>query len=108
MHVGARGLREPDEKIFEGFNREVANAVGFDYGVYHAVWPATAVDCGGGQGFIHGHPRVAPAENAFFPTERLLYGFPEHDAYVLVGVMLVHIEIAARVDLQIKRAVTRY
>src|SRR5215471_19658675 len=108
MHVGARGLREPDEKIFEEFNPEVANAVGFDYGVYHAVWPPTEVDCSGGEGFIHGHQKIARAKNAFFRTERFLYSFPERDAYVLNGVMLVHIEIAARVDLQIKRAVTRY
>src|SRR6185437_4325134 len=50
---------------------------------------------------------VSGAEDAALGAERLLHGFAERDARVFDGVMLVHVEIAARGEIQIEGAVPR-
>jgi hypothetical protein len=66
VHVGFGGLCESLEKIFEKFNGEVADFGSFYFCVDDAARAAAEIDCGCGEGLVHGHQEISGAENAFF------------------------------------------
>ena len=107
VNIGAGGLRESLEEIFEEFNGEIADARGFDFCLDDAMPAATEVDCGGREGFVHGHQEISGAEDSFFRAQRFLYGLAERDADVFDGVVLVDVEVALGGDGEIERTVTR-
>ncbi len=66
---------------------------------------AAQVDGGGGKGFVHGHQKIAGAQDATFVAERFRHRFAQGDADVFDGVVLVDVEVALCVDRQIESAV---
>ena len=62
------------------------------------------IDGGDRERFIHGHDEVAGPIDAAPVPERTRHRFPERDADVLDGVVLVDVEIPSRVQLQIEGA----
>ena len=57
------------------------------------------------QGLVHGHHEVAGAVDALAVPQRLGEQLAEHDAGVLHGVMLVHVQIALGAQFQVEAAV---
>jgi hypothetical protein len=51
--------------------------------------------------------RKYPAQDSAFRTESLLHGFAESNSQVFNGMMLVHVQIAASVQIEIEGAVAR-
>jgi len=107
MNIGLGSLRETLKKIFRQFHLEIADALGRDLRLHDAIGPAAEIDCGGCERFVHGHQEIARSQNAELGAKRFLYGFTERDADVFDGVMLVHIQIAVGVHIQIKCAMPR-
>src|SRR5580704_3604178 len=105
MHAGARRLRKTLEKIFHELGLKIADALGCDLGLHDAIGPAAEIHSSGGQCFVHGHEEISRSQNPPLGTERFLYRLPERDPDVFDSVMLVHIQIAARIHSKIKRAV---
>ncbi len=66
VDVGFGGLREALEKIFEKFDGEVADFGSFYLCMEDAARAAAEIDCGCGEGLVHGHQKISGAENAFF------------------------------------------
>ena len=69
--------------------------------------PAAEIDRRDRQRLVHRHDEVAGAVDAPPVAERLRHRLAERDAEILDGVMLIDVEIAARVDRQVERAVPR-
>src|SRR6267378_3048539 len=104
MHVGAGGMCEALKKILDELDLEIADALCRDLCMHHAKGPPAEIDGGGGECFVHGHEEISGAQDAAFRTESFLHGFSERNSDVFDGVMLVHVEIAAGLRMQIKCA----
>ena len=72
-----------------------------------AECPATKINGGGRERFVHGHQEIAGAEDASLVAQRGVDGFAERNADVLDGVMLVHVQIALGCEPKIEAAVAR-
>ena len=69
MNVGARGLREPPKKIFHQFGLKIADQRGGNFRVNHAIRPPAKVDGRHRQRFVHGHHKIAGAQNSAFISQ---------------------------------------
>src|SRR5882762_6645939 len=107
MHVDSGGLCEALKKILDELDLEIADALCRDLCIHHAVGPAAEIDGGDGKCFVHGHEEISGAQDAALRAESSLHGFAERNSDVFDGVMLVHVEIAAGLHVQIKSAMTR-
>jgi len=107
VHVGAGGLREALKEIFDKLDLKIADALRCDFRVYDTKGAATKIDGGRGESLVHRHEEISGAQDAALRTERFLQRFPKGDANIFDGVMLVHVEIAAGLHLQIECAMTR-
>ena len=103
VRAGARG--KSLEKIFDELRLEVTDAPGADRRFHHQVRPPAEVYGGHRQGLIHGHDEISGAVDAAFRAQRLEERLAEGDPDVFYGVVLVHIQIAARSELEIETAV---
>ena len=65
------------------------------------------VDCDLGQGFVHGHPGLPETAHLGVALQGLPEGVPQADADILHGVVLVHFQVPAGLDLQVEIAVGR-
>ncbi len=108
MHVGARGLREALEKIFDELGLEAADGSRREFRFHHAKGASTEIDGRGGESFVHGHQKITGAENAALVSESDVDGFPEGDADIFDGVVLIDGKIASRLQAKIAGAMTRY
>src|SRR5260370_34579681 len=107
MHVGFCRLRKALKKIFHEFHLEITDSFCGDLRLYNAVRPTAKVHGSGAKRFVHGHQKIARAQYAALGAEGLQHRLAERDADVFDGVMLVHVEVAPRVQDKIKRAVPR-
>ncbi len=96
LALGAAG--EAFEEIGDEFGLEVADEAGADLGVDGVSGAAAEVDCGDGEGFVHGHEEVSGAEDAALVAEGAVEGFAERDADVFDGVVLVDVEVAGALE----------
>src|SRR5271168_473979 len=107
MYVRACRLREALEKILGQLGLEIADSSRRKSRLDHAKWTSTEIDSGRCQRFVHGHQEISGSQNAFFISEGSCHRLTKRNTNVLHGVVLIHIEIALRGDLQIETAVTR-
>src|SRR5262249_11056450 len=77
-----------------------------DPGVDDRGRAAAEIDCCQSQGLIHGHNKVAGAHDAALVAERAVKRFTQHDAYVLYRVVLIDVEIALGLELEVESAMT--
>src|SRR5271166_5994435 len=107
VYVGFRASREAVEEVSHKFCLEIANQTGPDLGINHGGAASAKIDGDNAQSFVHRHHEISRAQDAALATQRLGEGFAERNADVLNGVVLVHVEIAVRLQLQVERAVAR-
>ena len=105
MNVGARAAGEALEEVFDEFGLQVANEAGFDFGVDDVRGAAAEIDGGEAEGFVHGHEEITGTQDAALVTEGFVEGFAERNADVFDGVMLVDVEIAFAVEIEIECSV---
>jgi hypothetical protein len=108
MHIGAGGLREALEEIFGEFGLKITDARAGNLGVDNAERAATQIDGAGGERFIHGHQKISGAQNSALAAEGFLHRLAKGDSDVFDGVVLIDVQIASRVQLEIERAVPSY
>ena len=96
------------EKIGDELGLEIANTGRADLEIDDGVRPAAQIDGRHGERFVHRHHEVARAIDAAAVAKRVRDSLAERDAEILDGVMLVDVEVARRIDLEIERAVPRH
>src|SRR5688572_13581398 len=105
VQVGARARGEAVEEVVDQFALQVAHHPHLDLQIDDRVRPPAEIDRNDGERFVHRHDEVAGAIDALAIAERLEERFTEHDADVFDGVVLIHVEIARRLQRQIESAV---
>src|SRR5208283_4708727 len=107
MNVGFCAAREAVEEVSHEFCLEIAHQTRSDLGINHGGPAPAEIDGDHAQSFVHRHHEISRAQDATLTAQRLGEGLAERDADVLDGVVLVHVEIAVRMKLQVERAVAR-
>ena len=95
--IGGEGLPE----IFDEFAVELADFVGGNGNLKHEGVPAAEIDGRGDQRFFHRQREVAVAADAGFVAEGLLERLADGDADVFDGVVLIDVQIALGLHVQI-------
>src|SRR5580658_548537 len=107
MHISPRRLRESLKEILQQLSLKIAHAPRRNSRAADAVRAATQINRRSRKRFIHGHQKVSSAQNAALRSQRLQHRFAKHDAHILDGVMLIDIEIAARLQIEVKSPMAR-
>ena len=93
--------------MLDHLGRELADAIGPEGQVDDRVGPAREVQCALGERFVHGHARSSEAGDAGPIAERVGDGATERQRHVLDGVVVVDLEVASGVDLDVDERVMR-
>ena len=98
-------IDEAAEEIFGEFGLQVADQAHLHPILVDQRGAAAEIERDHGEGLVHRQHEIAGAIDAFAIAERLGEQLAEHDAGVFHGVVLVHVEIAIGVELQVEAAV---
>ena len=74
--------------------------------LHDKIWSAAQIDCAQDQCFIHRKDKKAIPSNTLLVTHSFFDRLSQHDAGVLYGVVTVHIQVAVRLELHIKQAMS--
>ena len=107
VHVGPRPARKALKEIRHQFGLQIAHQPRAHLGVHREGRAPAQVHGGNGERLIHRHHKVAGAQNAALVAERLIKRLAQRNAHVFHRVVLIHIEIAVALQLQIEGAVPR-
>src|SRR5208283_4738198 len=107
VYVGVRASRETVEEVSHKFCLEIAHQTGADLGIDDSCAATAEIDGDHAESFVHRHHEISRAHDAALAAQRLGEGLAERNAGVLHGVMLVHVQIAVRLQLQVESAVAR-
>jgi hypothetical protein len=107
MHVGARSARKAFKEIGDQLALQVTDKARANPCVHDECRPATEVDGGDGEGFVHGHYEVAGAQNAPLVAESAIESLAESNADIFHGVVLIDIEVAVTLEFEIERSMAR-
>ena len=102
VHVRTRTLCESFEEILKQLGLKVTDESKAELKVHYRVRPPTEVDCCYPEGFIHRHHKVARTIDPAARADRLRHRLAERDSYVLYRVVLVDVEVAHGINMQIK------
>src|SRR5690348_4928935 len=105
MNVCGCCLCECTEKVLEQFGLEIAHITSGWFPLNYAVRAARKIERRCREAVVHRHQEVAGTQNPALVSERSFHSFTERDSHVLDCVMLIHVQIAARLQIQIHRAV---
>ena len=105
VQVGAGVIDEAAEEILDQLGLQIADQPHLHPVLVDQRGPAAEIERDHGQRFVHRQHEVAGAIDAPAVAERFGEQLAQHDADVFHGVVLVHIEIAVGVELQIEAAV---
>src|ERR1700686_2027367 len=108
MHVRPCRLRKALKEILGKLGLEIPDTLSGKSRFDHAEWPPAKIDSGSRQRFVHRHQEISRAPNAFLIPKRDGDRLTQRDPYILHGVVLIHIEIAFRHNLQIETTVSRH
>jgi hypothetical protein len=107
VDVGASGLRETLEEIFEQLSLKITDVGRRDFRADDAVRAAAEIHGGGRERFVHRHEEVSGTEDATLGAKRFCDGVAECYTHILDSVMLVHVEVPFGGDVEIESAVAR-
>ena len=98
-------IHEAIEEIVDELGLQVADQSHLHPVLVDQRGASAEIDRDHGESFVHRKNEVAGAIDAFAIAERLGEQLSEHDARVLHGVVLIDVEIAIGVELQVEAAV---
>src|SRR5215472_15817192 len=106
MNVGARPASKAFKEVCHQLRLQIAHEPRADPCVHYRGRAAAEIDRCQPQGHIHGHKKIAGAHDAAFIAERVVKRFTQNDANVLYCVVLIDVEIALGLELEVESAVT--
>src|SRR5439155_20941278 len=107
VHVGARRGGRSFEEVLNQLGLQTAYARASFRDVDHRVRAAAQVDGGDRERFVHRHQKITRAIDAAARAERRRHRLAECNAEIFDGVMLIDVEVAGGLDLEIESAMTR-
>src|ERR1700680_1320453 len=107
MNIGTRASGKALEEIAYQFHMLISHSRRADFGIDHRRRASSEIDGGETESFIHGHDKVAGAQNSAAISQRAVEDLAQSNADVFYRVVLVHVQIAYRRQFQIEAAVPR-
>src|SRR5437763_4815402 len=104
MHVCLRSPGEALKKIIHQLCLQISDQARCHFRIHHSGGSPTEIHCGHAHSFVHGHQEVSSSKNAAFAAQSLIEGLAKYDAHVLDRVVLVDMQIAVGLELQIESA----
>ena len=104
-HRGVDG--ESLEPFLHQFGVERTHLVAHEFSAEDEKRPAGNVDRHARERLVHGNVDIGVARNAFHIAERLLHRLAERDPDILGGVMMIDMQVALSLDLDVDARVTR-
>jgi len=86
---------------------QIADQARADLGIDRKCDASTEIDGSDGKRLVHRHKEIAGAENAALVSKSAIEGFAQCNSDVLDRVVLIHVEIAVTLQLQVKRTMAR-
>src|ERR1700674_3439302 len=105
MNIGTRASGKTLKEIAHQFHLQISHSRRTDFGIDHRRRASPKIDGGETEGFIHGHDKVAGAQNSAAISQRAIEDLAQSNADVFYCVVLVHVQIAYRREFQIESAV---
>ncbi len=105
MHIGHEAVGEAAQEFLHQGKGKLSDAGYLGGRTIIQEGASAEINDHAGQGFIHGEKKGAVTHDPDFVTQSLLDGLSEHDASVFHGVVIVHVEVAFDLNLQIHQAV---
>ena len=105
VEVGAGMVDEAAEEILHQFGLQIAHQPHAHQILVHQRGPAAEIERHHGQRFIHGQHEIAGAIDAAPVAQRFGEQLAQHDAHVFDGVVLIDVEVAIGIELEIEAAV---
>ncbi len=100
-------MDEAAEEVFQQFRLQIADEADFDQVLIDQRGAAAEIDRDYGERFIHGEYEITGAVNAFAVAQRLGKQLADYYARIFDCVVLIDVEIALRIDLQVETAMLR-
>ena len=107
VHVGLGAHGEAVEEVGHQLALQVADQPHLHLQIHLGVRAAAEIHGHHRQRLVHRHHEVAGAVDALAVAERRQHRFPEHDADVLDGVVLIDVQVALGLQRQVEAAVPR-
>jgi hypothetical protein len=107
VDVGAGAAGEALEEIGDEFGLQIADQAHTHLGVDAECRPPAQIHRGDGEGLVHGHEEVAGAQDAALSAEGAVKRLAQGDADVFDGVVLIDVQIAVALEVEIEGAVAR-
>lgn len=110
LQIDVQGEPAASDKSLEKFLHELRRKAGADArawegGMIDQIRPGGDVKRDRHQRLIHRHHRMAKALDAFLRPQGPVKGFSKADAHVFDGVMVIDIEIATRLEVEVKKPI---
>ena len=106
MNIGACAPGKALEEIAHQFHLQISHSRRTDSGIDHRRRASSEIDGGETESFIHGHDKVAGAQNSAAISQRAVEDLAQSNADVFDRVVLVHVQIAYCREFQIESAVS--
>src|SRR5437899_11839769 len=103
IHSGLVGQRL--HEVVDQQSLEVADALLLDSKIVVEVGTAADIDHRGAERLVERHGRITESSDPRAVAQRLSESAAEHDADIFNGMMLVDVEIAGGLDLEVEEAV---
>ena len=84
---------------------QVAHQPRANFGIDDCCCASAEVDRRKTKRLIHGHQKIAGAQDSKFVAESVVKGLAQHDADIFHGVMLINVQISFCFELQVKCSV---
>jgi len=102
VQIAAGGHGKRFQKVGKEAGGDPADGGCVPFGLYHGVGSAGKVDGDKGQRFVHGHVGMGGAHDALTVAQSLVKRLAQHQGAILHRVVLVHLQVAAGLHLQVK------
>jgi hypothetical protein len=83
---------------------EISDKARANFGIDYCGGASAEINRDHSHGFVHGHEEVSGSKDAAFAAQSFIECLTKYDAYVLHRVVLIDIEIATGLELQIEAA----
>jgi hypothetical protein len=105
MDISPCAARKALEEIAHQFHLQISHPRCANLGIDHRSGAPTEINSRQTEGFIHGHHKITSTENSAAIPKSAIEDFAQRNPHVLNGVVLIHVQVAHRRELQIESAV---
>ena len=105
VDIGASATRKALEEIAHQFHLQISDSRRADPCIDDRRRASTEIDGRQAESLVHGHDEISGAQNAATISKRAVEDFAQSNPNIFDGVVLIHFQVADRLEFQIESAV---